>query len=199
MRIKAGHINNLTDARYFAAWGVYWLGLDMREGVKSALSVTDAKEIMEWIEGPRFVGEFGDSTPEFIAKCVNELGLKSIQVLKGHNFLPDILSTDLELIIEPTEQERSFGPVSQETEDEISLYRLSTIPETAGWTQLMKSTKGKKIIIRCPNDIEALVRVLETERPDAIEILGSEEEETGLKSFDHLDPLLEWLEANDEV
>ena len=31
-KVKASSITNLTDARYFAAWGVNWLGFDLRQG-----------------------------------------------------------------------------------------------------------------------------------------------------------------------
>ncbi len=60
IRVKAGSITHLTDARYFAALGVEWLGINL-----DALHdpVQDYKEIVDWVEGPIIVPESAEYSP----------------------------------------------------------------------------------------------------------------------------------------
>lgn len=46
-------INNLTDARYFAAWGVDMIAFSMKEN--TLIKVEEMIEIMNWIEGPDYL------------------------------------------------------------------------------------------------------------------------------------------------
>jgi len=48
--VKASSISNLTDARYFAAWHVDWLGFDLTANGLSVLSLPEVKEIKDWID-----------------------------------------------------------------------------------------------------------------------------------------------------
>ena len=56
--MKISHVNNLTDARYFAAAGVRFLGFCCNPGASQYCSVSRISEICQWIEGPEFVLEF---------------------------------------------------------------------------------------------------------------------------------------------
>ena len=57
-QIKASQITNLTDARYFAAWGVEWLGFGLESGQDYFVTTAQMAAIKEWVEGPKMVGEF---------------------------------------------------------------------------------------------------------------------------------------------
>ncbi len=59
MKIKANSIQNLTDARYFAAWNVTWMGFSLEPGSEQYCAPQDVQEIKGWLVGPQFVGEFG--------------------------------------------------------------------------------------------------------------------------------------------
>ena len=52
MKIIATDIANLTDARYFAAWGVDGLAYNVDPLSENSLSPAELKEITEWVEGP---------------------------------------------------------------------------------------------------------------------------------------------------
>lgn len=52
MEIIAIGITNLTDARYFAAMGVDWIGFDMRP--ESPLTTDHVVAFADWVEGPLF-------------------------------------------------------------------------------------------------------------------------------------------------
>ena len=78
--VKASSIANLTDARYFAAWHVEWLGFDLSPSGLERLSLPQVKEIKDWIEGPKIVGELGVWEPAQSQEIINFLSLEYIQV-----------------------------------------------------------------------------------------------------------------------
>lgn len=54
-KVIATHITNLTDARYFAAWGVDYLMFDLDPDSPHYISTNDVLEIKEWVEGPKII------------------------------------------------------------------------------------------------------------------------------------------------
>ena len=81
IKVKASSVTNLTDARYFAAWGVDWIGFDFEEGSDRHLPVVNMRAIREWLDGVRFVGEFGAAhAPEAIAQAARDLQLDAVQL-----------------------------------------------------------------------------------------------------------------------
>ena len=58
MKIKASKIENLTDARYFAAQGVEYLGFDLTNIEENQEKYRTIHAIKEWVEGVQFVGEY---------------------------------------------------------------------------------------------------------------------------------------------
>ncbi len=57
--VKASNITNLTDARYFSALEVEWLGYHLEKGAETYIEPQNIIAIKEWVEGPKTVGEFG--------------------------------------------------------------------------------------------------------------------------------------------
>lgn len=80
MIIKAGRMTNLTDARYFAAREVDFLGFRLEEGVEGYLDPSLMHAIREWIQGPKITGEFTMPTPDLIAECASFFKLDAVQV-----------------------------------------------------------------------------------------------------------------------
>ena len=54
-------IDNLTDARYFAAWMVDCLSFNLCESATIKLSTDQIIEIMNWVEGPSYALEIDDT------------------------------------------------------------------------------------------------------------------------------------------
>jgi len=79
-RVKASQITNLTDARYFAAWEVEWLGFNFDKGSENYIQPQVMKAIKEWVEGPKMVGEFSFSSAEDIRIAKEMLELDMVQV-----------------------------------------------------------------------------------------------------------------------
>jgi len=51
-KVIVQNITNLTDARYFAAWGVDYLSFNMNAESEYYLPWEKISEIIEWVEGP---------------------------------------------------------------------------------------------------------------------------------------------------
>jgi len=79
-RIKAGQITNLTDARYFAAWGIDWMGFNLEAGSEGYLAPQAVVGIKSWVEGPKIIGEFEFQSAAHMQETAEQLELDGIQV-----------------------------------------------------------------------------------------------------------------------
>ena len=79
-KIIANQITNLTDARYYAAWYVDWLGFDLRRTTQDNMALEEVKAMKEWIEGPVVVGELDWLDYEKGKAIIDYLELEAIQV-----------------------------------------------------------------------------------------------------------------------
>jgi len=78
-KVIAAHVANLTDARYFAAWGVDYMSYDLEEGSDTFIGQEAIKEIIDWVEGPKYLGHItGLSLPANVASHVTGLGLSGL-------------------------------------------------------------------------------------------------------------------------
>jgi hypothetical protein len=73
MQIIASGITTLDDARYFAAMGADWIGLDFTK-----LSVDEIKTIAEWIVGPKIFVEITDAREELLFEITQKMRLHGI-------------------------------------------------------------------------------------------------------------------------
>lgn len=53
-KVLVTDVNNLTDARYFAAWIVDWMSFNLDPTRGSILAIDQIIEIKNWVEGPKF-------------------------------------------------------------------------------------------------------------------------------------------------
>ena len=88
-KIKASKVANLTDARYFAAWEVDWLGFSFDPASDAYVDPKKMLAMRGWIEGPKIVGEFGVATVDSIREAYDILNLDMVQVgpFQGANVL----------------------------------------------------------------------------------------------------------------
>ena len=104
VQVIASNITNLTDARYFAAYGVQYLLFDLTE-----INIAGIKEIIDWVSGPKTLLLFSTENSDDIDEAVLKLepyaiGSKDAQLdlsyLDGHMkmmSLRDESETDIEL------------------------------------------------------------------------------------------------------
>lgn len=207
-KIKASNISNLTDARYYAAWYVDWLGFDLRSA-ENTLSLAEVKAIKEWIEGPVIVGEMDLLDFDKAKEIINFLELEAIQVgmyapiaqlqsLQDYTIIKEVI---IESDMKASDLEAHLG----EYFDVVSYFLLDFEKNGIDWQQIKKDTSFSTAFIKAlcqrqnillsinckPTEIE---EILDSVQPYGLSVRGGIEEKVGFKSFDEVDEIFEILE-----
>lgn len=208
IKVKAGSITNLTDARYFAAREVEWLGFPIGVGSGMVEPIT-VKAIAEWVDGVKIVGEFGFASADEIKSLSEQIGLDTVQV--GMYFSQKDVS-DLQDLTIMKEVVASIDLSETEIEDHLDAYadhckyflvNFSSAGHT--WDDvksghpytidfLKNLCKKHHIILHIDCSVDEVPRMISEVNPYGISLSGGEEEKVGVKSFDDLDEILDTLE-----
>ena len=176
-KIIASNIRNLTDARYFAAWMVDYMSFDISANTESFIGPGNITEIIDWLAGPEFIGNFSDhDSLDFILENLKQLKLQGIitnkkEIVDQWNFddgnlffvAPEfqlINNLDTKIITKPTSVD-SFLNAGHEVYIDAAYFDLELLEDLGKRTGLC--------------------------------LEGGEEIKTGLKSFDELDDIFEFL------
>lgn len=205
-RVKAAAVANLTDARYFAALGVDYMGFALEPGAEGHISPLELAAFREWIEGPALVGEFGGMETDAIIKLTEELKLDVIQVgpfgktqelasATGLSILQEIV---LGVDVGPDEAQPILnsnatavtGFVLNFSRNKLTWARLESNPEWIRW--LTETCADFPVLLDIPAPSAMLDDILTTLDPVGVQVHGGEEEAVGFKSYDELD---EWMEV----
>ncbi len=209
-RIKASQIANLTDARYFAAWGVEWLGFNLEVGTENYIHPTEMKAIKEWVEGPKMVGEFSSQSGEEIVEYVNLLELDAIQIgpfidpqtIKLQNKIPVFK----EVVLEKSSAALDLKSALEKDWMHVDFFVLNFDKNGLTWPMIQSNEflsieliktlcSTYNIILSIELSSNHLEEILEKIKPYGIDLKGGEEEMVGVKSFDELDDIFESLEV----
>jgi len=208
-RIKASQIGNLTDARYFAAWQVEWLGFSLDAASGRPLNPTQVQALKAWVEGPKMVGEFGLQNPEEIATAVNMLNLDMVQVSPFasvkeihqqidvpiiKNIVPESID-DLPLLYDQLKQEAHFVEAFLLHLDKVGIsWSMVKAGDGINMIKLKDWCQDFPIILSLDFEAPEVLEIIEELQPYGLNLVGGEEEKVGLKSFDDLDAVFELLE-----
>lgn len=172
-KVIVQNITNLTDARYFAAWGVDYLSYNMMEGSPYFLTLEKVQEISGWVEGPKTLIE-----------------TNAIEYLEGvdGNILQDAYSSL------PLTKEAFFRTSLSEIEKGMPNGNFILKITEDNLTNLQQLPQEKLLGCQLFLDITDLdFKVLDELPEHGLVIQGGEEEKVGVKSYDELDVLYEWL------
>lgn len=206
VKVKAGKVRNLTDARYFSAQGVDWLGFDLDQMAEGALTLMQFQEIIGWVEGPGMVAEFGFIEPDILQPILTEIEIDCLQ-LNQFSASPEHFKGSIirEVVVEEEDNLAMLElkiDLTMKSEEEVLLLNFydnrltysslgSRVPlKPEGLKQL---SEGRDYILAMDFEEDSLRRILNEVRPMAIELRGSDETQTGWKSYEDLDPLFELL------
>ncbi len=181
--VKVGEITNLSDARYCAGMGVDMLGFNLNPGSETYVSPEQFKEMTNWVSGVRLVGEFGDATPEFIEKALEQYELDMIQV-QTSNYSTN---TGLPLILEINDLQEVEN-ISNPGEIEYFLLEHSA--------QFIDNL-GYPVLLGNDLEVDEVLTIIESTSIRGIALKGSFEEKPGFKDYDQLADILEALETDD--
>ena len=194
MLIKASRITNLTDARYFAAKEVDFLVFNLEEGTEGFLEPMYMKAIREWVEGPKIVGEFSRATPAYVREAASFFGLDAVQVtqnfstqlsdLEGLIVFLEVLSSEIE--------ERFFQQAAPYVSWFLIKMESSHLSEKS-LLQIKNLCSEYPILLQTDAPASQLSELLETLQPAGLSLVGGEEEQVGVKSFDEIEAIFELL------
>jgi phosphoribosylanthranilate isomerase len=192
VKIKISDIQNLTDARYFAAMDVDYLGFCCNPNSETYCAVTKIKDIVEWVSGPKFVLQFqGFQSEEDISAIANS-GL-------GHALHYGVYATYEDGFGLPVFKEWIFDNV---TDAEYSQYDFPIIKNELAWSEYSDADKKRLhelLSLRFgyldfrwnTDDLQGMIEQLP---PFGLILRGGEEERIGVKSFEELDGIFEMLQ-----
>ncbi len=208
-KIIASNISNLTDARYYAAWYVDWLGFDLRMASQNKIALEEVKAMKEWIEGPEIVGELELLDFEEGKAMIEYLELKAIQV---GMFTPvaylqslDIPTTIKEVIIEKNASQETIQHHIDQYFEVVDYFLFDFTKNGWTWADLLSNQafntlhlhqicQKMNVLLRIqatPSETEAILTKIQ---PIGLSIRGGVEEKVGFKSFEEVDELFEMLE-----
>jgi phosphoribosylanthranilate isomerase len=204
-KIKVNSITNLTDARYFAAKEVTYLGFNLEVGTENYLDPIYMKAIKEWVEGPKIVGEFRNSSPETVLEAAQFYGLDAVQVPFSWTYEQLEILENLDVLLEITPLEilrldlSNINSFHHYRGDYTIIADFSQ--DNQSWNNLKKQLELLKLVKKIPNllidlDFSAqdLPEILEIVQPLGFCLIGGDEERVGVKSFDDIDAIFDVLE-----
>ncbi|PHN07381.1 N-(5'-phosphoribosyl)anthranilate isomerase [Flavilitoribacter nigricans DSM 23189 = NBRC 102662] len=213
-KIKAGSITNLTDARYFAARGVHWLGFDLSPGSDNYMAPAQALAIKEWVDGVEIVGEYNLEPAEEIRTAAAELGLDAVQLsmVAADTVIRELVS-ELPVIKEIVpgyyHSAEDLKELFESAPEGIRYFLLNLEKNSFTWQDIQAGSPFSLATIReicrefpvllALNFKPAEVTEILEELPlKGLHLKGGDEEKVGFKSFDDLDEILDLLEDTDE-
>lgn len=204
--IKAGHLENLTDARYFAAKDVTWLGFDLDPNDPESISFQELNAISEWVEGPKIIAEVGFLGFDAERVLAQLSGVDGIQV-SGFTQLDRTMLGKGQVVIREFILEGNGelpADLSALQKDEIVLFDLEknrVTPEALGKTYedylkwLRTWISGtREYILDVPFTGDKLHQFVEDFKPRAIQLKGGGEEKVGYKSYDEIDAYFDYYD-----
>jgi phosphoribosylanthranilate isomerase len=209
-KIKAGAVANLTDARYFAAREVEWLGIPLGQGTENAVAPAAAKAFAEWVDGVKIVGEFAFSEAAEIRELHEYLWFDAVQ---AGMFTPleelmklEGLAVIKEVVFEKNATESDLVAHLDQYAACCDYFLLNFEKTGVTWEDvkaghpfsvdvLQTLCEKYQVILAMDFSPENLDEILTQINPHGLNLTGGEEEKVGLKSFDELDEILDALEV----
>lgn len=184
-RIIAADITNLTDARYFAAWGADYMSFCMGEGSDTYVAPPTVKEIVGWIEGPRPLLQFKSSKQDeayvswMMESCdvggaVIGSGVKNTTVLGAEPLL-------------------AFKEVHSQ-QDLEDLEGITGIIVRNATVDYIRFDGG--VFLDYELSVDQIQELLDADRLPGLVLRGGEEQQVGVKEYHDLDQIIEVLEED---
>jgi phosphoribosylanthranilate isomerase len=209
MLIKASEVSNLTDARYFSAWRVEWIGFCLIPGHTAEVSPSELLAIKEWIAGPKIVGEFpalvdADTLDQYIEKVeLDAVQIGQFTPFEEVSHLDGRIGIIREQVIEQLDELAVLEDQWRQWASLVDCFLLDLEKNNISWDMIKGDAQALAYLKSLchvfpvmlslrfqPEDLNEIEKVL---KPYGISLKGGEEEAVGLKSFDDLDEIFEIL------
>ena len=190
MKVIATDIANLTDARYFAAWGVEAMAYNIDSSGSDSLSMAQLKEITDWVEGPETMIKMeGLAIPDNLEEVNNNLEIHGAII--GPFIEADTLPSFNKVLRICTIED------GWQDADQLILTYPSAINNASDQTkeQIKSINEGKEVYLDASftaNDLDLITSL----GFSGIILKGGAEEKVGFKSYEDLDEILETIYDN---
>ena len=203
MLLKASAVTNLTDARYYAAKEVHYLGFNLEEGTPGYLDPMYMKAIREWVAGPKIVGEFSTSSAAHALAAAEFFGLDAVQLSAAQHaaHLSELSGLEIILHVNADLPSAEVEQVFRSAAPYVSCFLLdfsaksdweSTLYNNAGfWNELFAL---RPTMLQADLSAAQLPGLLARIRLGGLSLVGGEEEKIGVKSFDQIEEIFDALE-----
>jgi len=190
--VIATDIANLTDARYFAAWGVDYMAYVIEELHPQFIGAEGIREIIDWVEGPASLGQLsGISISDSAATLYQDLELSGV-ICSPFTDAEQVYTISQKVWREVVELQQ----LSTMTEEVVILKLAPDVHLAAAIPTIKAAALTNEIYIDGLASVADLETVLQEANPAGIVLRGGEEEKVGYKSYDELDEFFEWLEVD---
>ena len=187
-KIIAADLQNLTDARYFAAWLVDYMSFNLSD---PSVNLPKIKEIMDWVEGPIFSAQYtGLEDLQSIEAQLEALSINHL--ILGPFANEDLVNSDWQVTktillddeVGELTSDRTYIAQSTLAFSEFSQDKMNT---------LRKLCNSHSIYLDCGFSSADIHGILDMGITGLV-LRGGEEEKVGVKSYEDLDEILEALE-----
>jgi len=158
------------------------MGFNFKKEDPNALQLEDAKTIKNWIAGPTIVAEFNNIEVDYIFEICHQLETNWIQI-PGESESLNLLS-DYQII-----QTFDHSTIVNSNNSDTVRFYMHSIDQVNAILQTNPTA-----IFKINDDIKQTKNIIMQTQLTSIEIQGSNEKEVGLKSFDEINDLFDWLE-----
>jgi phosphoribosylanthranilate isomerase len=209
MKIKATNIANLTDARYFAAKEVAFLGFCLEENNENFIPAHQVKAIKEWIEGPMIVGAFGWQSEAEIMVQIENINLDAVHLdmfsTVATSVLRDKVKVMYEIVAEKSMRAADLWEWATTLGAKSDFLILNFEKNNITWNDIIRHSElsiellqricqSYRVLLNLPCDTEDLKSMLSVIAPEGFVVSGGDEEKVGVKSFDELDEIFDLFE-----
>lgn len=203
MLIKASRITTLTDARYFAARDVHFLGFNLEAGTPGYLDPMYVRAIREWVQGPLIVGEFSRVPVAEVREAAAFFGLDAVQVTTDYLPTLDYLEgLTILLAVEADQAASTLAVLFRQAAPHVAHFVVHFSAKNAAVASMTSQVDFWKnlcaqysILLHWDGAAVALPQLLTALQPAGLSLASGEEEQVGVKSFEEVEEVFDWLEG----
>ena len=205
IKVLADHVLNLTDARYFAARGVFFICLN-HEFNENAISIAEMNALADWIEGPLVVLHYHSDS--YQASVQEKLNIDGIIFHRQdvHSGLEDnSLSIKIvKYVVSNIEEIANPGIYGNDVvlgADYLILdlrptgKTIESLLEQGALPILQAICAATPTLLQVEVSPENLSDIIQEIQPEGWVISGGEEDKVGFKDFEAIDDFFDALES----
>jgi phosphoribosylanthranilate isomerase len=184
-KVLAADIANLTDARYFAAWGVDYMSFCMGEGSDTYIAPPQVKEIIGWIAGPTPLLQFKSSQQDeaYISWMMESCEVDGI-------LIGGSVDTRMALTSEPILALKEVAS-DQDMKDLAGIGGIIITNKEVEWEGY-----AGEVFLDYVLSVDEIKQLLDSDRLPGLVLRGGAEQKVGIKEYDDLDEIIEVLEED---